>query len=784
LDANGDGINDNFDFDLDGISDHIDVDADNDGIPDAIEANNGSAPTNYNTTTGRITGAVGANGMPDAVETSSESGVSIYPNGDADGDGNKNFKDIDSDNDGITDAVEANGGTAPANYDSNKGVIATAAGSNGWPDSADPSDGGTALSNPNSDADTHVDYLDIDADNDGIVDNIEGQSTLGYVGPTGSDTDGDGWDNAYDPDNSGTPITIYNFDGTDTPDYIDTDSDNDGVLDIREGHDNDSEGTGDWDTSVENDIVDAAENSGSSLTDADNDGLLDLWDPDYITCTYDSIQSQGDASGENGGCARIQNTDGADDRDWRDIDDDNDGILTTDELNDFIGVSGVKDYLENPCASGQLPRDVQDTLYATSVIDIRFNNNDSPSDSANLLGSPDGTFVAEDFKKFGDSVILDMGQTIAAGTEIRTFIITWANADTELDAYFSNDNSSYTLDTSWTRAAATQYDLDTISEYSSTDVVYIVSAFPSNAYRYVKFRVTENENKVDIDAVEVLSNYLECIEPIVAVFDSTSTLENTDVNINIQLNDTNNTATSPLNVVVLDSLLNNGSVSVNIDGTVTYTPNANFNGIDSFYYQVCSDGGHCDTALVKITIDPSPCPDGKQTEFIADTLYATSVIDIRFNNNDSPSDSANLLGSPDGTFVAEDFKKYGDSVILDMGQSIAAGTEIRTFIITWANVDTELDAYFSNDNSTYTLDTSWTRAAATQYDLDTISEYSSTDVVYIVSAFPSNAYRYVKFRVTENENKVDIDAVEALSNYANCINPKPVALNDTVSTPF
>ncbi len=41
-------------------------------------------------------------------------------------------------------------------------------------------------------------------------------------------------------------------------------------------------------------------------------------------------------------------------------------------------------------------------------------------------------------------------------------------------------------------------------------------------------------------------------------------------------------------------------------GAVTYTPDANFNGSDTFTYEVCDDGVPvlCDTATVTITVDP------------------------------------------------------------------------------------------------------------------------------------------------------------------------------------
>ena len=46
----------------------------------------------------------------------------------------------------------------------------------------------------------------------------------------------------------------------------------------------------------------------------------------------------------------------------------------------------------------------------------------------------------------------------------------------------------------------------------------------------------------------------------------------------------------------------NGTVVNNGDGTVTYTPNADFNGTDSYSYTVTS-GGVTETATVNVTVN-------------------------------------------------------------------------------------------------------------------------------------------------------------------------------------
>ena len=190
-------------------------------------------------------------------------GVSALERLDTDGDGIFDDEDIDDDNDGILDVTES-GGNDPNGDEDGDGIPNfqdvnddgtgdgsttdyTDANSDGFPDAYD------------FDGDGIPNHLDLDSDNDGIPDNVEAQSTGGYLPPLNADLNANGLDDAYE--NGGSVGVIpQDTDGDGLPDYVDTDSDDDGVVDAIEGHD--------WDRDGFPDVSPIS-------TDQDNDGLDD-----------------------------------------------------------------------------------------------------------------------------------------------------------------------------------------------------------------------------------------------------------------------------------------------------------------------------------------------------------------------------------------------------------------------------------------------------------------------------------------------------------------------------
>ena len=211
----GNGLD--VDTDKDGVPDRLDLDSDNDGILDWRES--GAVISidfsEMRVVSGRILGKVGLNGLHDALETGTDNGQVRYTlvNTDFPEDELPDAIDLDSDNDGLPDLIEA--GVAPDFDNDNDGRI-------------------------DSDASTGS------VGNDGIPDRLQNTNDESCC-----DVNGDGVDD----------IVPRNTDGADFPDFQDIDSDNDGVMDLVEAGGSDFDGNGLVDNFFDSPVLDGMDDA-------------------------------------------------------------------------------------------------------------------------------------------------------------------------------------------------------------------------------------------------------------------------------------------------------------------------------------------------------------------------------------------------------------------------------------------------------------------------------------------------------------------------------------------
>jgi hypothetical protein len=222
------------DTDSDGVADVFDLDSDNDGIPDVVEAGLGNLSEGKATLTG-VTSWVDTNlnGMHDASESNT------VP--DSDGDGIPNYLDLDSDNDTIFDVDESGAtNTGDSNYQNGDGDIT----GNGVGDGTDTDAVRETDIDSDGVIEYFTDgILDIyDFFEGGTMATAYGNSNQGSTGSGWEyfvvDSDNDGTPNYLDTTSNGTSYdishTLYSNLDADNNGIIDdtNDADGDGIVDL------------------------------------------------------------------------------------------------------------------------------------------------------------------------------------------------------------------------------------------------------------------------------------------------------------------------------------------------------------------------------------------------------------------------------------------------------------------------------------------------------------------------------------------------------------------------
>lgn len=310
-DTDGDLIVDHYeteaDTDGDGIPNYLDTDSDNDGLSDKGEYQYSTDPGSYFETN---TFQFGADNDNDGYWRSLDADDDDHTNtcvthtpepADFNADGLPDFLDPDGDDDGLLDSEELSyNGIFTADTD-NDGLSDLEEQELGLNPASPDTDGGGAFdqweislgANPGDASDDQSLPVDMDVDNDGISNVLEGGTSLNH------DSDGDGLSDAteaglIDADNDGrvddqtdsnqngqpdageSLTALPDFDGDTIPDMRDTDSDQDGIADKLE-HNNYDLPAG---FAADPNDIDGDGFRNSLDLDSDNDGVFDYAEVD------------------------------------------------------------------------------------------------------------------------------------------------------------------------------------------------------------------------------------------------------------------------------------------------------------------------------------------------------------------------------------------------------------------------------------------------------------------------------------------------------------------------
>jgi MYXO-CTERM domain-containing protein len=310
------------DSDGDGVDDDLDPDADQDGITDAVEGGGRDA-----------SGDRDGDRVPDYLDRDFPGFTDADMNGvddrqDQDGDGIPSFVDLDSDNDGIPDVVENGPATADADRDGRYDDTTDADG-DGLVAAVDEDDTDATIiisMRPitDTDADGEPDFLELESDGDGLWDLVEAggvDADADGLVDGFTDADGNGLAALVDPGERGMPLATPDTDRDRAMDFQDIDDDGDSIFTVHEAPDADGDGRP------------------RDARDTDGDALPDYLDPDDDGDGVGTFFEEPDKN-MDGNPLDARNTDersdGGADRtpDYLDADDDGDGIPTDREAAD------------------------------------------------------------------------------------------------------------------------------------------------------------------------------------------------------------------------------------------------------------------------------------------------------------------------------------------------------------------------------------------------------------------------------------------------------------------
>ena len=287
-----------------------------------------------------------------------------------------------------------------------------------------------------------------------------------------------------------------------------------------------------------------------------------------------------------------------------------------------------------------------------------------------------------------------------------------------------------------------------------------------------------------------------------AVNDAATTAEDTAATIAVLANDTD--ADGDTLTVSAVSTPAHGTAAINVDGTIAYTPAANYNGADTFTYTMGDGHGGTATATVSVTVtsaNDAPVAVNDSTTTAENTAATIAVL---ANDTDADGDSlsvASVTTPAHGTAVidAGGTVTYSPAANYSGADSFSytaadgqGGTATATVTVTVTNVNNAPVAV--NDSAVTDEDAAVTIAVLAN---DTDADGGTLQAVLVsgaangtVSLNPDGSFRYTpaanfngadSFRYKASDGAADSN-VATVSVVIAAVNDEPVAVNNSYST--
>ncbi|NOZ94125.1 MAG: tandem-95 repeat protein [Acidobacteria bacterium] len=251
------------------------------------------------------------------------------------------------------------------------------------------------------------------------------------------------------------------------------------------------------------------------------------------------------------------------------------------------------------------------------------------------------------------------------------------------------------------------------------------------------FTYHANDGHADSATVTVTITVNAVNDPPVAAADSYSTNEDTQLTVaapGVLTNDTD--VDGDALTAVLDATVSHGTLTLNSDGSFSYTPAANYNGTDSFTYH--ANDGHADSATVTVTITVNAVNDPPTTTGISDQTNndgdAMSLnVSTSFTDPDGDALSYSASGLPGGLTIGGITGVIGGTIAADASASSPYTVTVTANDGNGGTVSTSFTWTVNNPAPVVTIDgpspfvlNDGTTIAGTVVDDDTISGVTLT----------------------------------------------------------